>query len=212
MVSAISSLWGFTIAKIISTQKTGNSILLLSVLILPIVTPILIRTYAWVFILQNQGIVNKFLLGLGLISKPIDLVFNSIGNTLGLVHLFLPYSTLLIYFAYLKCDRDQILVARTLGISKISIFWNVEFPQVWKSFAYSSILIFILCSGAFITPSILGGPKQVMISQIILSRIDIGNLNLASGLSVIHLISILFVVLLAQKIFITNHSILDKNN
>lgn len=132
----------------------------------------LIRAYAWVAILQPNGLINQFLIGLGLIDTPLKLVRNELGVIIGMVHYMLPYAILPIYANMSGIDPSLSRAARALGANRWRSFWWVFFPQSLPGLAGAGILVMIFSLGFYITPAILGGGRVVMIAEYISIQIS----------------------------------------
>ncbi|MFX0547330.1 ABC transporter permease [Roseovarius sp. S1116L3] len=132
----------------------------------------LIRAYAWVAILQPNGLINQFLMGMGLIDTPLILVRNELGVIIGMVHYMLPYAILPIYANMAGIDRSLLRASRALGANRWRTFWWVFFPQSLPGLAGAGILVMIFSLGFYITPAILGGGRVVMIAEYISIQIS----------------------------------------
>jgi ABC-type spermidine/putrescine transport system permease subunit I len=190
---------GFPFARILSGASNRKKIFMLGFVLFPLITPILIRTFGWMILLQNKGVINTMLLKIGIVNNPINMMFNFFGNMVGLVQVFLPYTILILYDAFRKIDESQILAARTLGAKPFRIFWKIELPQLYSGIFASNAIVFILSAGAFITPAILGGRKETMVSQVIQDRIIYGSFPFAASLSVVFLVTIILFVYVFEK-------------
>jgi len=132
----------------------------------------LIRAYAWVAILQPNGLINQALIGLGLIEQPLALVRNELGVIIGMVHYMLPYAVLPIYANMSGIDQRLMAAARALGASRLRSFFWVFLPLSLPGLAGAGILVLIFSLGFYITPAILGGGKVVMIAEYISIQIS----------------------------------------
>jgi ABC-type spermidine/putrescine transport system permease subunit I len=137
----------------------------IGLVIIPFWISILVRTYAWIVILGNAGVVNRTLKELGLIEKSIPFLYNELGVAIGMVNVLLPFMVLPIYAAMLRVDSRLLHVAATLGASSFSIFWRVFFPITLPALSAAMALVFILGLGFYITPAILGGGKVPLIAN-----------------------------------------------
>lgn len=132
----------------------------------------LIRAYAWVAILQPNGLINQILMGAGVIDTPVRLVRNELGVIIGMVHYMLPYAILPIYANMNGIDQSLLRAARALGANRWRSFWWVFFPQSLPGLAGAGILVMIFSLGFYITPAILGGGRVVMIAEYISIQIS----------------------------------------
>ncbi|MBV2143560.1 ABC transporter permease [Falsochrobactrum sp. TDYN1] len=132
----------------------------------------LIRAYAWVAILQPNGVLNQLLMSIGLIDRPLALVRNEVGVIIGMVHYMLPYAILPIYTNMTGIDTRLMNAARALGASRWRSFWWVYFPLSLPGLAGGGLLVFIFSLGFYITPAVLGGGRVVMIAEYISIQIS----------------------------------------
>jgi len=149
-----------------SLQGTWRNVLLVAVA-LPFLTSILIRTYAWMAILGRNGVVNQLLLGAGLTETPLRLMHNELGVYVGMVHVLLPFMILPVYSVMSAIDRRLLRAAASLGASPRRALLTVFLPLALPGIASGALLVFLIAIGFYITPALLGGPKQVMISNLI---------------------------------------------
>jgi spermidine/putrescine transport system permease protein len=141
--------------------------LLLNLVMLPFWTSFLIRTYAWMFLLRDTGLVNTFLQSLHLISAPLPLLFNTGAVILGLVYGYLPFMVLPLYATLEKLDPTLLDAAADLGASPTVAIWRVVIPISRPGVIAGCLLVFIPCLGAFLTPDLMGGGKTVMIGNLV---------------------------------------------
>jgi putative spermidine/putrescine transport system permease protein len=139
----------------------------LSMVVIPFWISILVRTYAWIVVLGNAGMVNRGLLGLGLVDEPVSFLYNELGVIIGTVNVLLPFLVLPLFAAMVKIDDRLLRAAETLGASPWTTFWRVFFPLSLPSLAAGAVLVFILTLGFFITPAVLGGGRVPMIANML---------------------------------------------
>jgi ABC-type spermidine/putrescine transport system permease subunit I len=173
LVTVICVLLGYPLAFCLSQlPQRWSGILLLGVLI-PFWTSILVRTYAWLVILQRKGIVNNLLIHLGVIHTPLSLVNNMTGTVIGMVHVMLPFLVLPLYASMRAIDIGYMRAAANLGASPTRAFWQIFFPLSMPGLVAGLILTFILCLGFYITPAVLGGGKVQMIAQRVAASVSL---------------------------------------
>ena len=170
------------------TPRTRNALLLL--ILLPFWTSILVRTTAWMVLLQDNGIVNAALLKLGWINSPLHLLYNRFGVILALVHVMLPFMVFPLLAAMSSCNRLLVQAAYSMGARPLRVFFQVYLPQVLPGVAAGALMVFIVTLGFYITPALLGGPADQMISYYI-AQFTTGTLNwgLASALGLVLLVA-----------------------
>jgi putative spermidine/putrescine transport system permease protein len=165
IVTVACALFGYPLALWMSRLQPARQVVAVGFVVIPFWVSILVRTYAWIVVLGNGGIVNRALLSLGLASKPVAFLYNEFGVTVGMVNVLLPYLVLPLYAAMLRVDKRLLQVAATMGAGEWAIFWRVFLPITLPALAASMVLIFILSLGFYITPAILGGGKVPMVAN-----------------------------------------------
>ena len=159
-------LLGFPLALFISRARERPGLYLFLV-ILPFWTSFLVRLYAWLFLLRDTGLINTALLGLGVIREPLPLLYNNGAVLLGLVYGYLPFMILPLYATLERLDPALLEAAADLGARPLSALLRVVIPLSGPGIRAGSILVFIPCVGAFLTPDLLGGGKTVMIGNLV---------------------------------------------
>lgn len=167
MVTLATLLLGFPLAYLLATLPTRYSNLLLILVLLPFWTSLLVRTTAWVVVLQTEGPVNDLLLWLGVTDEPLQLIFSRFGTVVAMTHIQLPFTLLPIYSVMKTISPNYVRAARSLGSGPFHAFWRIYFPQTIPGIAAGCLLTFILCLGYYITPALVGGPTDQMISYFV---------------------------------------------
>ena len=165
VVTVLCVLLGYPLAYLMSQLPRRTASLCLVLVFIPFWTSLLVRTYAWLVLLQRKGLINSWLLDLGIIDTPIRLVHNFTGTVIGMLHIMLPFLILPTYNALKSIDRNYMLAAANLGASPVRAFWTVFFPLSLPGVIAGSLLVFILCLGFYVTPALLGGGKVTMVSM-----------------------------------------------
>jgi spermidine/putrescine transport system permease protein len=163
-------LIGYPIAYWISRYGGRRKILLLLLVMLPFWTSWLIRTYAWMIILRDNGVVNAFLQAVGLTSEPIILLNTDFAVVLGMTYGFLPFAILPIFIAIDRLDHNLVAAARDLYASGRTAFLHVTLPLSMPGVVAAALLVFIPAMGDFVTPDLLGGAQQTTIAKVIQER------------------------------------------
>ena len=164
-------------------------------------TSILVRTYAWLVLLQRRGLVNQALEQSGLIAEPLRLVHNEIGTIIGMSHIMLPFLILPLYAAMRSIDRTYVRAAASLGASPVRAFWLVFVPLCLPGAASGTFLVFVICLGFYITPAILGGGRVVMVAQQIEKSLSLyAHFGAASALGIVLLVLSMATVWLAVRL------------
>jgi putative spermidine/putrescine transport system permease protein len=147
--------------------------LLLFCIIVPYFTSIIVRTYAWMILLGRNGLINQTLASLGIIDAPLDLLYTEMAVVIGMVYVLLPYMVLTLYATMKSIDPTLVRAARGMGASGPYAFWRVYFPLSLHGVVSGSLIVFILAIGFFITPALMGGPRDVMIAMLIERAVEI---------------------------------------
>lgn len=194
-------LLGYPLAWVIAHAGTKVRNVLLIGVLFPFWTSLLVRTAAWIIVLQKEGPINKMLINLNLINEPLQLVFNRFGVYVALTHILLPFLVLPLYSVMKSIPRDYMRAAKSLGAKPIPAFFLVYFPQTLPGLGAGAILVFILSVGYYITPALVGGPKDQMISYFIAFYTNNTiNWGLASALAFNLLVVTLVLYALYQRI------------
>ena len=201
LTTLICVLIGYPLAYfLIQLPKRWAALGMIAVL-LPFWTSLLVRTYAWLVVLQRKGLINQWGMELGWWDTPLRLVHNLNGTLIGMVHIMLPFLVLPLYGAMKAIDLDYVKAAANLGASPMKAFWYVFFPLSLPGLFAGMIVVFVLCLGFFVTPAVLGGGKVIMVSMKIETIIDLFfNFGTASALGVVLLVLTLVVLFIAHKL------------
>jgi putative spermidine/putrescine transport system permease protein len=161
--AAIGLPYAILAASVSGWQRT---VLLLAVL-LPLWTSLLVRTAAWLVLLQNEGLINKALIGLGVTQAPLPLIFNRTGVLIAMTHVLLPFMVLPIYSVVAAIPKNLMPAAASMGASPLRAFWRVLLPLSLPGVYSGSLLVFMVATGYYITPALVGGADDQMISSVI---------------------------------------------
>ncbi|GGJ93329.1 ABC transporter permease [Pseudomonas matsuisoli] len=173
IVTVLSILLGFPIAYAAARTSGLISSLILLCVILPFWTSVLVRSYAWLVLLQRRGVVNQTLIDLGIISRPLELVHNATGTVIGTLHVMLPFMVLPLYSVMKKIPNDLLLASDSLGAKPFYTFRRVFLPMAAPGVMAGSILVFVICLGFFITPELLGGGRTVLVSMLVQRNVEL---------------------------------------
>jgi putative spermidine/putrescine transport system permease protein len=167
VVTATVLLIGYPIAYYLTTARgVGVRIVVLSI-VLPYFTSIIVRTFSWMVLLGEHGLVNDVLLATGLISAPLSLMYNRLGVLIGMSYVLLPYMVLTLYAAMRAIDPSLLRAAAGLGASGFYTFRRVYFPLSLHGVLSGALIVYILSIGFFITPALMGGQHDIMIAMLI---------------------------------------------
>jgi putative spermidine/putrescine transport system permease protein len=192
-----SLLLGYPIAHWLARvrSRTGHVILLMAV-IAPMLTGIVVRTFAWMAILSDRGVINSTLMGLGAISAPLPLMYNELGTTIALVHIYVPFMVLTLAGVIGGIDERLEEAAMSLGASPLRAFVEVTLPLSLPGIVAGSLLVFALAISAYVTPYLMGGQQVLTLPMLIYQQVAATfNTAFASALGVLLLaVSIVLVV------------------
>ncbi|MBN9235516.1 MULTISPECIES: ABC transporter permease [Phyllobacteriaceae] len=155
-------LLGYPLAYLLSQLPRRAASICLVFVILPFWTSVLVRTYAWLVILQRKGLVNSWLIDHGLISQPLQLANNFTGVVIGMIHIMLPFLVLPLYASMKSIDIDCLRAGMNLGASPAATFRQIFLPLSLPGLASGVVIVFVLCLGFFVTPALMGGGKVIM--------------------------------------------------
>jgi ABC-type spermidine/putrescine transport system permease subunit I len=160
-------LLGYPAAYFLACRRASTRQLLLICVIVPFFISLLVRNYIWMILLQRNGLLNRLLLEWGWISRPLELMYNEFGVLVAMVHMLLPYMIFPVLSALLAIPGELPQASAGLGAGPVRTFARVTLPLSLPGIAAGSLLVFIVALGFFITPALLGGPRQMMISNLI---------------------------------------------
>jgi putative spermidine/putrescine transport system permease protein/spermidine/putrescine transport system permease protein len=206
LTTAVCIVLGYPLAYVLSQLPRRAANLCLIAVMLPFWTSLLVRTYAWLVLLQRQGLVNAWGMRLGLWDEPLALVHNLTGTLIGMVHIMLPFLVLPVLGTMRAIDQDCVKAAANLGASPVRAFWSVFFPLSLPGLFAGALIVFIICLGFYVTPAVLGGGKVIMVSNQIASDIELFfNWGAASALGVVLLVLTLLFLYVASRITRLEH-------
>lgn len=163
---------GFPFAYLMAIVPGRIAGLLLIAVLLPFWSSVLVRTFAWQVILRDTGIINNFLVDVGVVAEPLPLVRTTTGVIIGMTHILLPFMVLPIWAVLRRVDPEYGRAAANLGASPATAFRRIVLPLSLPGVLAGCLLVFVLALGFYITPALLGGPRDQMISQLIVEQVD----------------------------------------
>lgn len=192
---------GYPVAYLISSLSAKRKTSLLFWVLLSFWTSFLVRTFAWVVLLGRNGVVNQLLQALGILDAPANLLYNFGSVLVGMVHALMPLAVLTMLSVMENIDRNLPRAASTLGARPGTAFWKIYFPLSMPGVAAAAIMVFVTAIGFFITPALLGGRKETMITQIIIDQVQqTMNWEFAGAVSVLLLVVVLVVFAIYDKV------------
>ena len=204
LTTLVCLLVGFPFAYLMTVVPGRIAGLLLIAVLLPFWSSTLVRTFAWQVILRDTGVINTFLVDLGVASEPLPLIRTTTGVILGMSHILLPFMVLPIWAVLRRIDPEFSRAAANLGASPATAFRRVVLPLSLPGVIAGCLLVFVLALGFYITPALLGGPRDQMISQLIVEQVTRSlDWGFAAAMSVLLMaltLAILFVVSRAVRV------------
>uniref|UniRef100_A0A6V7KGB3 ABC transmembrane type-1 domain-containing protein n=1 Tax=Bracon brevicornis TaxID=1563983 RepID=A0A6V7KGB3_9HYME len=189
LVTLVTLLLGYPVAWVLCKLPARLAGMAIVIIIIPHFTSVLVRTYAWMVLLGSDGFVNQVLRALGLIDTPLKLMYTPLGVLIGMTYILLPYMVLALYSVMRGIDPQLLRVAYSLGASRFRAFWRIFLPLSLPGVAAGSLLVFILSIGFFVTPALMGCPRDTMIAMVIENQLEVYfNWGFASALSALLLL------------------------
>lgn len=201
MVTLATLALGYPLSCVLARLPVRQANLWMIVVIVPYFTSILVRTYAWMVLLGTEGAINQLLMWLGIIPAPLKLLYTSTGVMIGMTYILLPYMVLALYSVMRGIDTSLLSAAESLGASRTRAFWRIYVPLSLPGIAAGGLLVFILSLGFFITPALMGGQQDTMISMVIENQIETYfDWGFAAALSSVLLVCTLLLFWLYQRV------------
>jgi putative spermidine/putrescine transport system permease protein len=201
IVTVMTLILGYPVAYAAAHVKRPWDVLILSFVILPFWTSVLVRAYAWLVLLQRTGVTNQMLEGLGLITEPLALVHNELGTIIATVHILLPFMVLPLYSTMQKIPRELMLAGASLGGGPLHSFLRIFLPLSLPGVVAGLTLVFVLTLGFYITPELLGGGRTIMISMVVSRNVELYNQwGAASAVGVVLLVCVLAIFMAVGRI------------
>ena len=167
VVTLVCLVLGYPLAYWLSTLPARKANVLMILVLVPFWTSILVRVAAWIVLLQREGLINKTLLGLNLVAEPLTLLFNRTGVVIAMTHILLPFMILPLYSVMKSVPASYVRAAVSLGSTPLAAFMRVYVPQTYAGVGAGALLVFILSIGYYVTPALLGGADDQMLSYYI---------------------------------------------
>jgi putative spermidine/putrescine transport system permease protein len=199
-VTVTTLVLGYPVAYLMTTLSPRARAVVLACVLVPFWTSILVRTFAWMVLLGRNGLINGALIALGVVTAPLPMIHNYIGVQIGMVHVLLPLMILPLYSVMVRIDAAWLRAARSLGAQPRQVFLHVFLPLSLPGIGAGCALVFLSSIGFFVTPALLGGPKQITIAMLIDLMInDLLNWGLGAALALMLLLVVTVLFLLFQR-------------
>lgn len=202
-ITILTIILGYPIAFLMANVKTKTSNMLMILVLLPFWTSLLVRTSAWIALLQKEGVINDILVGIGLIGDDgrLAMIHNEYGTIIAMTHILLPFMVLPLFSVMKTIPPSYVRAARSMGATSFTAFRRVYLPNTIAGIGAGGILVFILAIGYYITPALVGGTKGTLISNFIAHHISTSlNWGLGAALGTILLLLVLALYILYDKI------------
>lgn len=192
LVTVACLLLAYPLAYLLANLPAKTANLLMILVLLPFWTSLLVRTTAWIVLLQQHGVVNELLMWLGVINQPLQLIFNRTGVVIAMTHILLPFMVLPLYSVMKGIPPVYNRASAMLGANAWTTFWRVYFPQTLPGIGAGGLLVFIMALGYYITPALVGGAQDQMVSYFIAQHVNLTlNWGMAAALATLLLLATL---------------------
>jgi ABC-type spermidine/putrescine transport system permease subunit I len=191
---------GYPVALALSRLRHGAATAVLIIVLLPFWTSVLVRSYAWMVLLGRRGLINEALIASGVIDAPLKLLNTPLAVHIAMIHILLPYMILPIASVLRQIDGALLRAAAGLGAPPWRVFVQVVLPLSMPGIAAGTLLVFVLSLGFYITPALVGGPRDLMLSMLIAQQVDLLNWPYAACLSAALLATTLALILVFQRL------------
>jgi putative spermidine/putrescine transport system permease protein len=199
-VTAVALVLAYPLAYLLTTVSARTRSVLIAFVLIPFWTSVLVRTFAWLVILGRNGLVNQALMGLHLVDTPVALIHNHTGVQIGMVHVLLPFMVLPLYSVMASIDGTLLAAARSLGAPPLQVFLRVFLPLSLPGVHAGCLLVFLSAVGYYITPALLGGPRQITIAMLIdLVVNDLLNWGFGAALAILLLTTVVVLLVVVTS-------------
>lgn len=207
IIGIITILLGYPVAYLMNRVGPVLKTAIMGCVQIPFWTSLLVRTYAWIAILQNQGVVNVVLQKLGIISQPVQLLYNDTGVIIVMTYIMLPYMIFSISSVMGQIDNNVLTASVSLGAGKTTTFFKVFLPLSKPGIMSGFFIVFLNTMGYYIVPTLVGGQKSQMISQTIQNQLSgVLNWNFASAISIVLVMVTIMIVLVSKNLTKTKYN------
>ncbi len=201
-ITVLTILLGYPLAFFLAQQPSGRANMLIIFVLLPFWTSLLVRTTAWIALLQTNGVVNSTLMAVGIIGEPLTLLYTEFATVLAMTHILLPFMVLPLYAVMKGIDPSYMRAAMSMGARPIRAWWSVYLPASLPGLSAGAMLVFIISVGYYITPALVGGTDGQMISNLIAFHMQqSNNWGLAAALGSL-LLALILVIYFAFDRFV----------
>lgn len=193
-------LLAYPLAYYITISGPKVATLMMAIVLIPFWTSILIRSYAWMVLLGQRGVINGFLQWIGITEAPIRMMNTPFAVYVGMIHVLLPFMILPILGALKSIDGRLVAAAENLGAGPVAVFRHVILPLSFPGVIAGCVLVFVLALGFYITPALVGGPKDMTISMLIAQEVELLRWDVASALAAVLLLATLLALVAVSRV------------
>ena len=192
LITLLCALLGYPLSYYLANASNKTASLLMVLVLLPFWTSLLVRTTAWIALLQTNGVINSILMGIGITSEPLELLYTEFSTVIAMTHILLPFMILPLYSVMKSIDPSFMRAAQSMGAKSFTAFFRIYLPLTLPGISAGALLVFIISVGYYITPALVGGTDGQMISNIIAFHMQSSNnWELAAALGSLLLVLIL---------------------
>lgn len=203
LTTALTLVLGYPVAYALALRVRARwKGLLLGLVVVPFWTSFLIRTYAWMFLLRTEGLVNRLLLGAGVVDRPLEILYTELAVLIGLIYGELPFMILPLYASLEKLDRTLLEAAADLGAGRFAAFWRVTVPLTAPGIAAGIVLVFIPSLGQFVVSDLLGGARSMLIGNLVQNQFAVARNHPFGAALAFELMVVVLLLLLVYALFL----------
>jgi putative spermidine/putrescine transport system permease protein len=200
VVTVLCVIIGYPIAFLAAISGQRTALLILVMVLIPFWTSVLVRTYAWLVLLQRSGLINQGLMAIGFVDQPLALVNNLTGTIIAMVHVMLPFVVLTLYGSLKQIPEDLGRAAASLGAKPGRAFVQIILPLSTPGLIAGAVFVFVLSLGFYITPELMGGGRTIMVAMLVQRNIDIySQFGAASAVAIVLLVLTLLILWIADR-------------
>lgn len=204
LVTLITVLIAFPVSWALAIMPQRLSSMIFAIILLSMWTNLLARTYAWMVLLQQTGLVNRILMGIGVTDRPLQLTNNLVGVTIGMVYIMLPFMILPLYGVIRKIDPAILQAAALCGATRAQALRRVLLPLAAPGIASGALMVFVMSLGYFVTPALLGGTSNMMVAELIVQQVQsLVNWGMGGAVAFVLLIVTLAIYAVQLRVFDT---------
>ena len=202
VVTLVTVLIAFPVSWALAIMPPRLSSTIFAIILLSMWTNLLARTYAWMVLLQQTGLVNRILMSIGLTNQPLQLTNNLVGVTIGMVYIMLPFMILPLYGVIRKIDPAILQAAALCGATKVQALRRVLLPLAAPGIASGALMVFVMSLGYFVTPALLGGTSNMMVAELIVQQVQsLVNWGMGGAAAFVLLVITLAIYALQLRVF-----------